>query len=229
MIRAALTVGLTFLYILTAGPIVILLATIFRQPEWVYWTGIGGVHMLLRLAGTTLEVDGRENLHPGVPCIYVANHVSNIDPPAIAAILPRVVILAKKEVWKIPVFGYAMNMASFIPVDRGTERAAAVVHLGVDRLQRGFSILAFPEGTRSRTHDMLPFRHGTFLMAIRAGAPIVPVTILGSRSIMPKGASGIRPGTIRFIAHPPVPTTGMAEGDRKELAERVQATIASAL
>ena len=229
MIRAAITVSLTFLYIVTAGSIVVPLAMLFRQPEWVYRTGIKGVHMLLWLAGTKLVVEGRENLHPGAPCIYVANHVSNIDPPAIVAILPRVVVLAKKEVWKIPVFGRALTMCKCIPVDRGSERAAAAVNLGVERLKEGFSIMAFPEGTRSRTEETQPFRHGVFLMAILAGAPVVPVTILGSREMMPKGHPGIRPGTIRFVVHPPVPTTGLTESDRGALADRVREIVISAL
>ena len=229
MLRTAIVVGITFLYILVAGVVSIPVAALMRDPGIVYRVGILGVRLLLWLAGTKLEVEGGENVHPGVPCVYAANHVSNLDPPALAAILPRVVILAKKEVWKIPVFGTALTMCKCIPVDRGTERAAVAVNLGVERLKEGFSIMAFPEGTRSRTEETLPFRHGVFLMAILAGAPVVPVTILGSREIMPKGHPGIRPGTIRFVVHPPVPSTGLTENDRGALADRVREIVISTL
>lgn len=229
MLRAAIVVGGTFLYIVVAGILSIPVAALMGDPGIVYRVGVRGARLLLWLSGAKLVVEGRENLYPGVPCVYVANHVSNIDPPAIAAILPRVAVLTKKEVWKIPVFGRAMTMCKFIPVERGTERAAVAVNLGVERLKEGFSILAFPEGTRSRTEETQPFRHGVFLMAILAGAPVVPVTILGSREMMPKGHRGIRPGTIRFVAHPPVPSTGLTESDRGALADRVREIVISAL
>jgi len=229
MIRAALTVSLTFLYILVAGSVAVPLGILFRRPEWIYRCGIGGVRLCLWLAGCKIDVQGKENLHPGRPCVYVCNHVSNIDPPAVAAVVPRVAVLAKREVFKIPVFGRAMRECSFIPVDRGTERAALVVNEGVDRLKRGFSVLAFPEGTRSHTGEMLPFRHGVFLMAIRAGAPVVPISLHGTREMMKKGEPGLRPGTAHFVIHPAVSTDGLPEDGRGELADRVREIIAAAL
>ena len=229
VLRTAVTVSVTFLYILVAGSVAVALGSLFRKSDWIYNTGIGGVHLCLWLAGCKLDVQGKENLFPGEPCIFVCNHVSNIDPPAVAAILPRVAFLAKREVFRTPVFGRAMKICSFIPVDRGTERAALVVEAGVDRLRRGFSVLAFPEGTRSRTGEMLPFHHGTFLMAIRAQAPVVPISLWGTREMMKKGDPGIYPGTAHFLVHPAVSTRGLWSESRKELAERVQQIIASAL
>lgn len=229
MLRAAITVTLTFLYILVAGSIAVPLGILFRRSDWIYRTGIGGVHVCLWLAGCKLEVEGKQHLFPGRPCVYVCNHISNIDPPAVAAILPRVSVMAKREVFRIPVFGRAMRECSFIPVDRGTERAALVVNEGVDRLKRGFSILAFPEGTRSPTGEMLPFRHGVFLMAIRAQAPVVPITLYGTREMMKKGEPGLRPGTAHFVVHPAVSTDGLAEDARGELADRVRDIVGSAL
>lgn len=229
MLRAAITVSLTFLYILVIGSIVVVFGILFRQPEWIYQTGIGGVRLCLWLAGCKLHVEGKENLSPGRPCVYVCNHVSNIDPPAVAGILPRVVVLAKREVFRTPVFGRAMRECSFIPVDRGTERAALVVNEGVERLKRGFSILAFPEGTRSPSGEMLPFRHGVFLMAIRAQAPVVPISLYGTREMMKKGEPVLRPGTAHFVVHPAVPTDGLSESARGELADRVRDIVASAL
>lgn len=227
MLRAAITVSLTFLYILVAGSIAVPLGILLRRSDWIYQVGIGGARLLLWLAGCKLEVQGKENILPGRPCVYVCNHISNIDPPAVAAILPRVVVLAKREVFRIPVFGRAMRECSFIPVDRGTERAASVVNEGVERLKRGFSILAFPEGTRSPSGEMLPFRHGVFLMAIRAQALVVPISLYGTREMMKKGEPGLRPGTAHFVVHPAVSTDGLAEGARGELADRVRDIVAA--
>ena len=95
--------------------------------------------------------------------------------------------------------------------------------------RRGFSILAFPEGTRSHTGEMLPFRHGVFLMAIRAQALVVPISLYGTREMMKKGEPGLRPGTAHFVVHPAVSTDGLVEGDRGELADRVRGIIAAGL
>jgi 1-acyl-sn-glycerol-3-phosphate acyltransferase len=114
-------------------------------------------------------------------------------------------------------------------VDRGTERAAASVVAGTERLKEGLSMLAFPEGTRGNGLEMLPFRHGVFLMAIRANALIVPITLTGLREMMPRGSFATIPGPVRFVAHPPISTDGLTEKDRGELADQVRAIIASAL
>lgn len=229
VLRSVVVVVLTMAYTVVAGAIFIPHALLTGESDTLYRAGVLGVRFCLWLAGVKCVVEGRENLRPGAPCIYVCNHVSNADPPAVIAVLPRVVPMAKREIWRVPVFGTAISLAKFIPVERGTERAALAVEIGVERLKAGYSVLAFPEGTRSPTGEMLPFRHGIFLMAIRAGAPVVPITILGSREIMQKGKPGIRPGTVRFVAHAPVATTGLREEDRGELADRVREIIASAL
>jgi 1-acyl-sn-glycerol-3-phosphate acyltransferase len=229
ILRAAVVVTGTFLYIVVIGGVTLPIAIWRRDPEWIYRIGVRGCRLCLWLAGVKTVVENPERLHPGRPCVYVFNHASNIDPPACATILPRIIALGKKEVWKIPVFNRALDLTGFIAVDRGTERASAAVNAGVERLRQGLSIMAFPEGTRSRTGELLPFRHGVFLLAIRAGAPVVPITIVGSRAIQAKGQPGIRPGTVRFVVHPPAPTEGLREDERAALADRVRATIASAL
>ena len=229
MLRTIVAVVVSSLYMLLEGAIFLPLTIVLKDANYVYRAGVRVCKLAMWLCGAKIVVEGGENLHPGRPCVYVSNHSSNLDPPAIATILPRVVVMAKKEAFKIPVAGYAFRLASFVPVDRGTERAAASVIAGADRLRNGFSLLAFPEGTRSPTDEMLPFRHGVFLMAIRAHAPIVPITIVGARAMMRKGSSAIHPGTIRFIVHPAVHTDGLREDDRGPLAERVREIVASAL
>lgn len=228
VLRAAVVVIAVICYVVVAGAITIPLSLLTGRAGFVYGAGRMGVRLALWLAGARTVVEGRPNLHPGEPCVYVCNHVSNAEPLAAVAVLPRIVALGKAGLWRIPILGTALRIVSFIPVERGTERAARAADVGVQRLKEGFSVLSFPEGTRSRTGELLPFRHGTFLMAIRAGVPIVPITALGAREIMPKGKAGIRPGTVRLVVHPPVPTRGLKEEDRAALADRVQQIIASA-
>ncbi len=229
MLRTLIVLVGSSLYMLFEGAIFIPLGFLLRKPSWVFWSGHRVARFATWLSGARITVEGREHLTPGRPCVYVCNHVSNLDPPAIASVLPRVVVMAKKEAFRIPIAGTAFRMVGFIPVDRGTERAAASVNAGTESLKAGHSLLAFPEGTRGRTTEMLPFRHGVFLMAIRANALIVPITLIGLREMMPRGSFGITPGPVRFVVHPPLSTDGLVESDRGALADRTRDVIASAL
>lgn len=229
ILRTALVAVFLTLYLLLVGPLGIIVTLLTGRIEPVYAAARWGLRLAHWLAGVRLEVVGRENLYPGVPCVYVCNHVSNVEPPSVFVVLPRVVILGKRELWRIPILGTLLELAKFIPVERGTDRAAQAADLGAERLREGFSVVAFPEGTRSWTGELLPFRHGIFLMAIRAGAPIVPITVVGVREIMPRGARVIRPGTVRLVVHPAVPTAGLREEERGALADRVREIVASAL
>ncbi len=229
MVRTAVVLVFSSLYMIVEGGIFLPLGVLLKKPEWIFWSGIRVAKFATWLTGARITVEGRENLHPGRPCVYVCNHSSNLDPPAIATILPRIVIMAKHQAFKIPIAGTAFRLVGFIPVYRGTERAAAAVTVGTQRLKEGYSLLAFPEGTRSATAEMLPFRHGVFLMAIRANALIVPITLLGLREMMPRGQFATRPGPVKFIVHPPITTDGLNEEDRGALADKTREVIGSAL
>ncbi len=229
ILRTALVAVFLTIYLLLIGPLGIVVTLLTGRIEPVYEASRWGLRLAHWLAGVRLEVVGRENLYSGAPCVYVCNHVSSVEPLSVFVILPRVVILGKKELWKIPIVGTLLTLAKFIPVERGTDRAAQAADLSAERLREGFSVVAFPEGTRSWTGELLPFRHGIFLMAIRAGAPIVPITVVGVREIMPRGTWLIRPGMVRLIVHPPVPTAGLREEDRGALGDRVREIIGSAL
>jgi 1-acyl-sn-glycerol-3-phosphate acyltransferase len=229
MLRTVIVLVVSSLYMVIEGCIFMPLAMLRKDNELVYRAGRRVAQLATWLSGAKITIENPENLHPGRPAVFVLNHVSNMDPPAVASILPRVVVMAKHQAFKIPIAGRAFRMASFIPVYRGTERAAKSVTLGTERLKQGFSLLAYPEGTRTRTGELLPFRHGVFLMAIRANALIVPITSVGFREMMPVGQFAIKPGPIRFIIHSPISTDGLKEEDRGALAERTRDVIASAL
>lgn len=229
MLRTVVVLVVSSLYMVWEGLIFIPLGILRKDSDMVYRAGLRVAKLAVWLSGARIVVENPENLHLGRPAVFVSNHVSNLDPPAIATILPRVVVMAKHQAFKIPIAGKAFRLVQFIPVYRGTERAAASVIAGTDRLKEGWSLLAFPEGTRTRSGELQPFRHGVFLMAIRANALIVPITSLGLGEMMPRGQFGIKPGTVRFIVHPPISTDGLKEEDRGELAERARQAIASAL
>lgn len=228
MIRSLIVVSLTFLYTVLAGAVFIPYTMITGRSAALYRAGIFGIRLATWLSGVRVRVEGRERIDPQGTYVFMLNHVSNIDIAAMA-FLPRVIVLTKAELFRVPVLGSAMRRVGLIPVARGTHQAAASVDAGIAALRSGRSMMVFPEGTRSTTEEMLPFRRGVFVMAIRAGVPVVPVSILGTREIMRKGDPSIHPGDVRMVLHDPIPTAGLSENERFALVERVRATIASAL
>ena len=230
MLRAVLVATVLALYTLLVGGPFVLYAWLTGSGERLYWVSIAGVRLALRLAGVKVEVVGREKILRDRPCIFMPNHVSNADPPAVAVLLPRVSILGKRQVFRVPILGQAMRCAEMVPVDRANPEAArAAVEEAVKILRRGLPFLVFPEGTRSRDGRLLPFKKGAFVLAIKAGVPIVPITILDSDRVIRKGEWAIHPGTIHIVVHDPIESAGYTLEQRDELLARVRAVIASAL
>jgi 1-acyl-sn-glycerol-3-phosphate acyltransferase len=161
--------------------------------------------------------------------IFMSNHVSNIDPPLLVPLLPRrVTVMVKKELFKLPILGPAMRMADFIPINRSNREAAiGSVREAANVVRKGLDLLVFPEGTRSRDGRLLPFKKGSFHLAMDTGVPIVPVTILGTEALLPKGSVLARPGKVSIVFHAPIDPKEFA--DRDELMEAVTASVKSAL
>jgi 1-acyl-sn-glycerol-3-phosphate acyltransferase len=212
------------------GPIFILHALFTGSVRLLYPVSVGGAQIGLRIAGVRACAEGLENIPAGV-CLFVSNHVSNVDPPVVVGRIPgRVALLAKREVFRLPLLGTAMRLGRFIPVKRDDPAAArASVRLARKYMKEGISYLIFAEGTRSRDGRLGEFKRGSFLLAIEAGAPVVPVSVIGTQCILPRGAFLIRPGVARVIFHPPVDVSQYSVERRKELALQVRAAIASAL
>jgi 1-acyl-sn-glycerol-3-phosphate acyltransferase len=226
MIRSIFVIAVTFAYIVVTGIPTVTYAILTGNTDPVYRVGVAGAKMALWLAGVRLVVEGREKIPQGRAVVYMPNHQSNADPPAALAVLPPVLVLAKREFFRVPILGRAMRLRGFIPVERkNRERAIAAVEKAVDSMKAGYSFLAYPEGTRSPDGRLQPFKKGVFVMAIKAGAPIVPISISGSSKIMRKGEVRIRPGRIRITVHDPVPTEGCALEDRGRIIESVRASI----
>ncbi len=203
---------------------------VIRDIRPIYETARWVIRAIMRVAGIRVETRGSDPWRAPRPSVFLSNHVSNVDPPLHFAFLPRVAILGKEVVFRWPLLGYALKLAEFIPVNRRhPDSRRRALEAGIDRLKRGISLLVYPEGTRSPDGSLLPFRPGPFTMAIEAQAAIAPITILGARKVMPKGAPWLTPGTITLVFHEPIPTTGLTHADREALMQRTRAAIESAL
>jgi 1-acyl-sn-glycerol-3-phosphate acyltransferase len=214
-----------------AGVIGIPYSLIVGNVDLLYRVVVQGiVRMGIRAAGITIEVTGRENIPAGVSCIFISNHVSNLDPPIIFPELPgRSSVLLKKELMRIPLLGTAMRMAHFVPVERGNVREAAKksVAAAAAALRSGLHILIFAEGTRSKDGRLAAFKRGPFYLAKETGAPVVPMIISGTQNMMRKHSAAITPGVARIEYLPPIDPA--AFGSREELMAAVRAVLVAAL
>ena len=196
---------------------------LYRVAMWIVKTGV-------RAAGIRVEVSGLEHVPAGRSCIFMCNHVSNLDPPVLLPALPgRSSVLLKKELMKIPILGVAMRMGKFVPVERGHRRdaAQASVEAAADALRSGLHIVVFPEGTRSKDGRLATFKKGPFFLAQQTGTPIVPIALSGTQTMMRKGSIAITPGVARVEMLPAVDPA--AYGTREELLRAVRQAIAEAL
>ena len=230
MIRTAIVSVFLTLYILLLGPPLIVYSLLTGSVDLLYRLGLGGVLFAMRLVGVRFRVEGLENVPPGV-CIFVANHTSNADPPAIVGAIPRrIAILAKDALFRIPIVSRAFRLARFVPVDRRDREAAiASVEKAIEYLGQGVSFLVYPEGTRSPDGRLRPFKKGSFVMAIKAGVPIVPVACAGAHRVMRKDELRIHPGEIVVRFQPAIDASAYTVEQRDELAACVHAAIAAAL
>ncbi|MCK9196889.1 MAG: 1-acyl-sn-glycerol-3-phosphate acyltransferase [Syntrophales bacterium] len=183
--------------------------------------------MLLKITNVQVSVLGTEYISTERPQIFMSNHQSDFDIFIVLAYLPvQFRWLAKKELFRIPVFGKAMKKAGYIEIDRQNhERAMQNLVEASRKIREGKSVMSFPEGTRSMDGTIKAFKKGMFHLALEAGVPIVPITIIGASEIMPKRSLKINPGRITMIIDRPIDVTAYSEDSRSELTERVRSVI----
>ena len=183
--------------------------------------------VLLFLCSTRVEVIGGQNILRTKPQVMMANHQSDFDILITLAFVPgQFRWIAKKELFTIPVFGQAMRSAGYIEIDRQNhEKAMQSLDLAALRIRQGKSVMTFPEGTRSRSGEIKAFKQGTFYLAIQSGAPIIPISIVGSGEIMPKRSLRIKPGRIKLVIDKPIDTKNYTLETRQELIHRVRQVI----
>jgi 1-acyl-sn-glycerol-3-phosphate acyltransferase len=182
------------------------------------------------VVGLRIVATGQENVPPNTACIFMANHVSNLDPPALLPRIPgRTSAFVKKSLMKIPVFGWGLKLGEFIPVSRDGSASGAQESVAAARrvLEKGVHITIFVEGTRSPDGRMLPFKKGPFYLAMQTGVPCIPVSIYGTEKMMAKGSQRVHPGTAHIVFHPPILPGSFAT--REELMQAVRAAIAAGL
>ncbi len=224
-LAALITIGS---YILVCGPPVLLWTAVSRDPRLMYSAGGLGVRVGFFLVGIRLDVTGLQHLQPAA--VYACNHSSNVEPPAVflalRALFPRLRVLYKAEMRRLPVLVWVFDAAGFVPLERGNpEQSRPAIDRAAQALRDGNAFVIFPEGTRSRTGELLPFKKGGFLMALAAQVPIVPVAVSGGRHAMRKGSPLIWPVTVKVDLGAPVPTAGMTNADRDALVEAVRESI----
>jgi 1-acyl-sn-glycerol-3-phosphate acyltransferase len=180
---------------------------------------------LARLLGVEVTVRGAEHLASGGPFVLTPNHQSHLDILALLGFLPgRTRFAAKREMWRHPVVGGVLDTLDMVPIDRDNPEVA-IAALGRADGSAG-SLVVFPEGTRSRDGKLREFKKGAFVLAIRAGLPVVPVICRGTRRLMPRGSRlTVVPGPVEVIVEEPIPTTGLGYDDRDALSDRVRAAI----
>jgi len=206
----------------------LLLGTLFRDPSLPlrfarrFWAP-----GMLWFSGAELQVSGLPETGWDRPAIYVMNHQSSLDIPAAFAILPvDLRFIAKHTLRKVPFLGWYMSWTGMVFVDRsnGTQ-AVGTLNAAADRVRGGISLLAYPEGTRSRDGTILPFKKGPFVLALQSGVPIVPVAIQGSLKVMPSGLRPLRRGVVRIAIGAPLPTADLTMSDREALVRRARDAV----
>ena len=221
-------------YIVVIGTPALLLGLVTGWQTHLIVLGIACVRVAMRILGIRARVVGAEHIQYDRSALYTVNHASNVEPPILFAVLrgltPRLKVVYKAVLRKLPILGRGFDVVGFVPIEReNRERATQAIDKAAESVRSGSSLLMFPEGTRSRTGALLPFKRGAFVLAIKAESPVVPTAIYGAARAMRPGSPLIWPTTVRVHFGPPIETVGLTLDDRAALADRVRDEVARLL
>jgi len=210
MLRLAWHAAVITISTLLFGVTAIVFLILIPNGNPLLWFARPWARSITMACGVRVRSSGGESLALETPCIFLCNHQSHFDILALILALPgQYRVLAKRELFLVPVFGWAIWLAGFIPVNRSRrDSAIRSITRAAKKVRAGRSILIFGEGTRSEDGSLGPLKKGGFHLAMQSGAPIVPVSISGSRAVLPKGSLTIRPGEIRVHISQPIATYG---------------------
>jgi 1-acyl-sn-glycerol-3-phosphate acyltransferase len=228
-VRTVSALAFLCVYVLVIGPPALAATYLTGRGSLLIPLGVYAAKTTRRLLGIRYSVEGYDHVQATRPAVYCFNHRSNVDLLVFEVLFPRcprLRALFKAEMTRLPILGVVFQRAGFEPVERGhRERAMEAVDQAVSQLLAGDSFLLAPEGTRSPTGALLPFKKGAFVMAIRAQVPIVPVALDGTAGAMPKGRSLVRPARVTVRIGAPIETRGLALENREALASQVRMAL----
>ena len=222
-LRSAAAIPLIYLYTIVLASISLTISFFDTGGRKQHWCAQTWCKLIAVTAGAKVRVHGAEHIKPDVSYVFLSSHQSYMDITAMLGYLPaQLRIAAKKSLFKIPFMGWHLSRAGHIPIDRkSSENAIAAMQKAADFLRDGVCVFLYPEGTRSRDGHLQPFKKGGFKLALQAGAPIIPVTIIGSREVLPVDSIIFRPGPVEMHVDAPIPTKGLGEGDLDDLMQQV--------
>jgi 1-acyl-sn-glycerol-3-phosphate acyltransferase len=214
-------------YTIVLGTLSLVSSLFDRNGYFAHWCARTWSRLILATSGVRVTARGLERLEPGRTYVFVANHQSIYDIPILFWSLPyQLRIIAKESLGNIPFMGWHLRRTGHMLVDRKRPDSTRVIHWAERLTAKGLSLIVFPEGTRSRDGRVARFKGGSFYVALEAGLPVVPLSVIGSRHVMLKGRLTSYPGEVRLVVHEPIDTSGMVGADAKEFGERVRRLIA---
>ncbi len=226
-VRTLLIILYVILAVVIFGTLAILASFLDRKGNWPHIVARCWARSILFVSRIQVEIRGLSRIDLNRPYIYMPNHISNFDIPVLLAHLPvQFRWLAKAELFRFPLFGYAMKRAGYISIDRSNRKSAfESLEKAAEAIQNGKSVLIFPEGTRSRDNTIHEFKKGGFVLSIKSRVPIVPVIIHGTWDIMSKKGLMIRPGKVLLEILDPIPTTDYSIARKEELIHRLRSVM----
>jgi 1-acyl-sn-glycerol-3-phosphate acyltransferase len=223
-LHSAIAIPLIYLYTVFMGTLSLALS--LRDPEGrrQHWCAVTWSRMIAGTVGARVGVHGAEHLCAGESYVFLSTHRSYMDIPVMLGYLPaQLRIAAKREVFMIPFLGWHMRRAGHISINRGsTQEAVASLKRAAGEIRPGLSVFLFPEGTRTRDGSLQPFKKGGFRFALQTGLPVVPVTIEGTRQLLPRDSIVFRPGPVRMYISPPIHTERLTDADLPALMQSVR-------